>query len=200
MAPTFSNPGKTVLPPSRLAHIVLKTSPKNFEPVLAFYKTFLNASANYESFEQKYAFITYDEEHHRLGLVGFPNVSGSVETTKPGLVHTAFGYDNLHDLALAYRQRKEHGIVPHACVNHGPTTSLYYRDPDGSEIETFTDNMGVEAARANMETEAFAENPMGTYFDPENLVNRLEAGEDEESIKIQANMDDTTGRFFVKAH
>lgn len=51
--------------PSRLAHVVLRTS--NLKEMSLFYKTFLGGKAQVES--DQVAFITYDDEHHRLALV-----------------------------------------------------------------------------------------------------------------------------------
>jgi len=190
MAPTkpttLSNPGKTVIKPNRLAHFVLKTQPSTYKRLVDYYKVFLSAEANYE--DDHNAFITYDDEHHRIGICAFDYCIPHVREAC-GLVHTAFGFDNLYDLALAYRQRKANGIEPYWCVNHGPTTSIYYRDPDGNDIETFIDNYDtVEAAKVAMSTEGFAANPAGLEYDPEVLVQRLEAGESEESIKDLGNM------------
>ena len=39
-----------------------------------------------------------------------------------------------------YLRLKKQGIVPHTCMNHGFTTSLYYLDPDGNEVEIQVDN------------------------------------------------------------
>ncbi|KAF2491365.1 hypothetical protein BU16DRAFT_468965 [Lophium mytilinum] len=198
-APTLSNPGKTVLKPSYLAHFVLKTQVSTYHDLVDYYKTFLNAEANYE--DDHNAFITYDEEHHRIGICAFewcePKVRASV-----GLVHVAFAFDNLFDLALAYRQRKANGIEPYWCVNHGPTTSIYYKDPDGNDIETFCDNYAsVAETKIAMDTPAFAANPAGIEFDPEGLVKRLEAGESDASIKNMENMppfEHKGGRPYVK--
>jgi len=68
-------------------------------------------------------------------------------------------------------------------VNHGPTTSIYYKDPDGNKIETQVDNFPtVQEAGAFMVTPQFMENPVGVDFDPEELVARLRSGEDWTSI------------------
>jgi catechol-2,3-dioxygenase len=101
-----------------------------------------------------------------------------------GFEYIAFSFRTLQDLALAYRQRKERGITPFWCVNHGPATSMYYKDPDGNKIETQVDNFETnEEANSFMMSSKFAESPMGTDFDPEDLIRRLESGEDEKSIK-----------------
>jgi len=181
MTATFDNPGKTVVRPKMLAHVVLKTRPESFPGMVQFYKTFLNAEASYEN--DFLSFLTYDEEHHRVAIGVFPGTGPHVPKSA-GLAHFAFTFDNLHDLALAYRQRRENGILPFWCVNHGPTTSMYYKDPDGNEIETQVDNFdNPEDVNVFMKSTHFAENPIGTEFEPDDLIRRLESGEDEKSIK-----------------
>jgi hypothetical protein len=82
------------------------------------------------------------------------------------------------ELLLAYRQRKAKGIEPVWCTNHGPTTSLYYNDPDGNMLETQFDNFETpEEANAFMTSEEFKSNPIGVDFDPEELIKRIESGE-----------------------
>lgn len=165
--------------PSKLAHVVLVTG--KFKEMVDYYKIFLGAEVSYEN--DVLSFLRYDEEHHRIAIAGIP---GTTEKPKnaAGLHHVAFTFDTLDDLALAYKQRKELGILPSACLNHGPTTSIYYTDPDGNRIETQVDNFDTpEEANGFMASEAFAQNPIGTDFDPEDLVRRLAAGESHATIK-----------------
>jgi catechol-2,3-dioxygenase len=182
MAPSFDDCGDIVTRPKYLAHVVLKTStPETFKAMVKFYKIFLNATASYEN--EFLSFLTYDEEHHRIAIAIFP---GTVERSEAssGMAHVAFAFDSLQDLALAYRQRKKHGILPFWSVNHGPTTSMYYKDPDGNEIETQVDNFDTnEEVDRFMSGPAFADNPIGVDFEPEDLIKRLNSGEAESSIK-----------------
>lgn len=175
---TDTSAGK-VLSPAALAHVVLQTS--QYEPMVAFYKAFLGAHATYEN--KSLAFLTYDKEHHRIAIAHDPSVKPR-DPTSAGMAHMAFSFKTLKDLTLAYRQRKARGIMPIWSVNHGPTTSMYYQDPDGNQIETQVDNFDtVDDANASMNNPEFAENPIGVDYDPEDLIRRLEAGEDEKSIK-----------------
>ena len=57
-----------------------------------------------------------------------------------GLEHVAFTYASLGDLLDTYERLRELGITPYWSINHGPTTSLYYRDPDGNGIELQIDS------------------------------------------------------------
>jgi catechol-2,3-dioxygenase len=185
-APTFSNPGKTVIKPIGLAHVFLKTEPSKFQTMKKYYQTFLSAKIQHEN--EVMAFLAYDEEHHRIAIVGLPG-TGPRDPNAAGLFHFAFTFNSLTDLALAYRQRLAHGIEPYWCVNHGPTTSIYYHDPDGNDIETQVDNFKtVEEANEFLQSPAFAVNPIGTDFDPEELIRKLEAGEDEKVITTRVEI------------
>ncbi|KAH8784986.1 Glyoxalase/Bleomycin resistance protein/Dihydroxybiphenyl dioxygenase [Diaporthe sp. PMI_573] len=165
--------------PAGLAHVVLQTS--QFKPMVAFYKAFLGAHATYEN--EVLCFMTYDEEHHRVAIGHVPGTTPKAPRSA-GLAHMAFSFETLDDLLLAYQQRKARGIMPFWCVNHGPTTSIYYQDPDGNQIETQVDNFATVAeATAFMVSSEFAENPIGADFVPEELIENLANGEDENALK-----------------
>ncbi len=168
-----------IVSPSRLAHVVLRTS--RFDELLAWYKLVLNATPAFES--PTIAFLAYDDEHHRIALIKIPGLAPQPEGAA-GVHHFAFTYESLHDLLGNYVRLKDAGIMPVWGVNHGPTTSLYYADPDGNQIECQVDNCPtVEAAGEFFFTEAFAENPIGVDFDADELYRRLIAGEDESALK-----------------
>ncbi|KAI2783833.1 Glyoxalase/Bleomycin resistance protein/Dihydroxybiphenyl dioxygenase [Daldinia loculata] len=173
-----------VLSPDHLAHVVLRTG--RFKPVVEFYKVFLGAHVVSES--ESLAFLTYDGEHHRVAIVSIPGLDDKVRLSA-GLDHMAFTFKTLDDLATAYLQRKAHGILPVWCVNHGPTTSMYYQDPDGNVLETQVDNFDtVEESTKSMMGPEFVENPIGVDFDPEDLIRRLKSGEPESEIKKRPNI------------
>jgi catechol-2,3-dioxygenase len=175
----FDQQTSKVLAPSALAHVVLQTA--NLERMIDFYTTFLGGTVTHRN--EMLAFITYDEEHHRIALIGLPDTTPKVRGSC-GLDHVSFAFPDLTSLLLAYRQRKAHGIEPDWSVNHGPTTSIYYKDPDGNKLETQVDNFDTnEAATQFMESAAFAENAIGTDFDPEELIERIKAGEEDKSLK-----------------
>lgn len=177
--PDFDAPASKVQSPSALAHVVLRTP--NFKEMEQFYIKFLGARIAYSN--QMLSFLTYDEEHHRIALISLPGKGPKVSSSY-GLEHIAFSFPTLPELLLSYRQRKARGILPSWCVNHGPTTSMYYKDPDGNMLETQVDNFETnEEVGEFMMTEEFAMNPIGTDFDPEDLIARLRGGEDERVLK-----------------
>jgi catechol-2,3-dioxygenase len=182
----------TVLAPKALCHVVLKTTPANFQPIITFYLTLLGAHLTHSS--PTLAFLTYDHEHHRLAILYSPSTVPRAPNSA-GLAHIAFGYSSLSELARSYQQRKALGILQIWCVNHGMSTSMYYVDPGGNELEMQVDNFETaEEAVDFMGSEAFRVNPVGVDFRAEELVGRLEAGEGEESIKRRVDIGERTRR------
>lgn len=173
MTETRTLDAATVRVPAKLAHVVLRTA--HFDEARTWYETVLGATTVFAN--RFLAFLTYDDEHHRLALVDVGGGPAAVAGA-PGLEHVAFTYPHLGDLLATYRRLHEAGIDPAWCVNHGPTTSLYYADPDGTQVELQVDNFDDHAALAAwFRTGSFAANPIGTPFDPEELARRYEAGE-----------------------
>ncbi|KAJ9607644.1 hypothetical protein H2200_007722 [Cladophialophora chaetospira] len=178
-SPSLDSPGSKVLPPAYLAHVVLRTN--KLQAMSSFYQKFLGATVTYEN--DRASFLRFDQEHHRIALLGIPGTADK-NPKSCGLEHIAFTYRTLTDLALSYLQRKQNGFEPYFCVNHGPTTSIYYHDPDGNQLETQVDNFDtLEEATAFVDSPEFAANPVGTDFDPEELVRRIQSGEDDKLIK-----------------
>ena len=171
----------TVIQPQSLAHVLLKTPAAQFETMKTYYKTFLGAKVAYEN--DILYLLAYDEEHHRVGIFAPPGTEPKTPNSA-GLAHFCFSYGTLRELATSYTQRKAHGITPSWCVNHRPTTSMYYTDPDGNQIEAQVENFDdVNDVKKFIESDNFRMNPFGTDFDPEKLIKRLDSGEDEKEIK-----------------
>ncbi|KAJ0160244.1 Biphenyl-2,3-diol 1,2-dioxygenase 2 [Colletotrichum tanaceti] len=177
-APTAPTAPTGVCRPSALAHLVLRT--KDLPRLVEFYRVFLDAKITYSS--DLITFITWDHEHHRLAIINDPDAVPRPENAV-GMDHFALEFDSLADLLQSYKARKELGIEPVRCTNHGMSTSMYYRDPDGNKIETQVDAFETKEEAVRYMTGAeFAEDPLGTTFDPDDLVKRFEAGEDKEDL------------------
>lgn len=159
--------------PIKFAHIVLKTS--RYSEMLEWWKAFLEGEARHES--EFISFISYDDEHHRVAIVNFPNLEDRAATSC-GTEHFAFTYASLDDLFDQFERMKARGVSPYWTINHGMTLSAYYRDPDGNQVETQFDSMTMEEADAFMSGPLFAANPIGIDVDFEALVARRRAGED----------------------
>jgi catechol 2,3-dioxygenase-like lactoylglutathione lyase family enzyme len=158
--------------PQKFAHVVLKTA--NFNDVIEWYATVLQARVAFRN--DFIAFLTYDDEHHRVAVINMPD-SPTPEPAAAGVHHIAYTYGDLGELLSTYRRLKASGIEPARCINHGPTISMYYRDPDGLRVELQIDVFATMAeAHAYFTGPDFAENPIGVLFDPEQLIRDYEAG------------------------
>lgn len=172
-------PATGIVSPLRLAHVVLRTS--RIKEMIAWYKLVLNAGIAFENDE--IAFLAYDDEHHRIAFVNIPGLAPQ-PAGQVGMHHLAFTYPSLDDLLGNYEKLRDQGITPLWCVNHGPTTSMYYGDPEENQIELQVDNYAtVEEAGEFFFTDAFATNTIGVDFDPEDLLRRVRAGEADDDIK-----------------
>lgn len=165
--------------PAKLAHLVLRTQPDRVGTILDWYKTVLEAEAMLET--DGLGFITYDSEHHRIGVLGIPGTQSHVDGLA-GLHHMAFTYGSLGDLLNTYERLRDLGIAPEFTINHGPTTSMYYFDPDKNQVELQVDNMSVEECADFFQSDAYRDNSIGVVFDPEELLERHKSGEPEEAL------------------
>jgi len=168
-----------IISPSKLAHFVLRTS--RYPELVRWYKDVFGAHGVFEN--EILTFLTYDDEHHRIAILNVPNL-GEQPPGICGVHHVAFTYSSLRDLMSTYERLRDAGIKPVYVINHGPTTSLYYCDPDGNQLELQVENYeSVTASTQFFYSPAFAKNPIGVEFDPEDMLKRLHAGESEEALK-----------------
>lgn len=160
--------------PDRLAHVVLRT--QRFGELFAWWRNVLQADVVFEN--GFIGFLTFDDEHHRIAIVQ-PKDLGDPVRNSCGLDHIAFTYASLADLVATYERLAADGIRPAWAVNHGPTLSLYYADPDGNQAELQVDRFAtVDEATAFLRSPAFAHHPVGHSVDFADLVSRFHAGED----------------------
>ena len=171
--------------PVKFAHVVYMT--RRFDQMIRWYRSVFEAEVVYQN--PALAFLTYDDEHHRFAFANLdvlkPADTSPDDRGEIGVNHVAYTYGSVADLLDTYRRLKDAGIAPYWPVHHGPTLSLYYRDPDGNRMEFQVDCCTAEEARALMATEAYAANPVGVAFDPDMLLARFEDGESPDRLMVQ---------------
>lgn len=158
----------------RLAHVVLQTN--RVVEMRDWYLAVLGAHVVFEG--PGLCFLTFDEEHHRIALVASP-ADPWVERTPftVGLQHTAFTFQTLEALLEKNAQLREAGLEPRVSIQHGVTTSMYYRDPDGNTVELQIDNFDTpEDATAYMTGPEYSADPIGPSFDPQTMADALRGG------------------------
>lgn len=177
--------------PVKLAHIVRRTS--RLEEMIHWYETVLAATVVHR--DAMLAFLTYDDEHHRIAIAGIPGLEEQ-PAMAAGTDHVAFTHADLGDLLNTYVRLKREGIEPYWCINHGPTTSMYYKDPDGNRVELQVDNYPTaDETNRWIRSGDFAKNPIGVVFDPEELVARYRAGEPMDQLITRPPLPDGAAPF-----
>ena len=165
--------------PIRMAHAVLKTY--DVEALRKWYCDALDARVVFEKLPM-HSFISYDEEHHRLAFTKMGGPPLPNDPRAPGLLHIAYTYSTLSDLLGVYTKLRDLGVKPHFTVNHGPTISFYYSDPDGNGVEFMVDRFENAQAAQDLIDKVFDRNPVGIACDPEALLERKRAGATDEDL------------------
>jgi len=172
------------IPPAKLAHVVFQTPA--IAPLRDWYGTVFGARVVHQN--PMLCFMTFDEEHHRIALIQRPEIAAAGEAPRAGLHHIAFSYDGIGDLLRTYARLKALGIQPFWCVHHGISVSMYYRDPDGNQVELQVDALATPAEAQAYIDANFPSNPIGVTFDPDALLARHQAGAPVASLLRQSEM------------
>jgi catechol-2,3-dioxygenase len=175
--------------PSKLAHVVIQSG--FFRETRDWYMKVLCADVAFEN--DDVVFLRYDDEHHRLGIINAREAS-PLDKRASGVEHISFTFPMLEQLLSTYLRLKGLGILPFWPIIHGPTVSLYYRDPNGVKVE-----MQYDVFKTPAEVDAFfaagsyVENFMGVIFDPEEMIKRYESGESLSSLTKRPPLPPGTG-------
>lgn len=156
---------------------------RHYPEMIEWYKTVFGARVQHQN--EFLAFMTFDDEHHRLVIFEDPE---TVEkpATAAGIDHVGYGVASYGDLVKIYERLKGDNIAPFAQLNHIFTTSLYYHDPDGNEVEFSVDNFPTKAeCDAFVRSEAMNEigrPPFGYEFDPDELARQYHEGASDKDL------------------
>lgn len=122
------------------------------------------------------SFFRCGPEFLALAILQIPNTAEK-NAQMNGLEHFAFTFETLEDLVVMYKERKAVNVLPFRAVHHGPTVSVYYKDPDGNKVEMQVEVIKeLGALLAYSRSDAMRTNPVGVEMDPEEIVAIVEAG------------------------
>jgi catechol-2,3-dioxygenase len=154
--------------PIGYAHVVLRTS--QMDKMIEWYRSVIGLEVVLVT--PVITFLTFDHSQDRLALMQSDDIDPA---QRKNVDHIAYDYQSIEDVVAVYRRAGKFGVKPHWCINHGVATSMYYRDPDGNQIETsvthFEDRDSVNGWLANGD---FDRNPVGVTIDAEELALRVE--------------------------
>ena len=167
--------------PAYISHYGIRA--KKLGEMIEWYAQVFQAKVQHQN--EFLAFMTYDDEHHRLVIFEDPETVDRLPTAS-GIDHVGYGVASFGDLVAIYERLKKQGVTPFAQLNHRFTTSLYYHDPDGNEVEFSVDNLATkEECSAFVTSEEMAEigrPPFGYAFDPDELAALVHQGASMETL------------------
>lgn len=171
-----------VLTPT-LHHVNLKTV--RLDEMIGWYAKVLGMRLYFQY--EGGAWLSNDAANHRLALLTSPEMADDPDKiAHTGMHHSAYEFGaSVDDLLGTYERLRKQGIVPHACLDHGMTTSFYYADPDGNSVELQVDNFGGDWSKGSdfvKTSPDFAANPIGTPLDPDRMVAERRAGMSPEEL------------------
>jgi catechol 2,3-dioxygenase len=125
--------------PERIGHVVIKV--RDIERSKKFYTEILGLQLMMDMPKLKMAFFASNgRDHHELACAEVGADAAGNQPKQIGLVHIAFRLRDEDHLRAAYREFKEKNVPIAFTVDHGITKSIYFRDPDGNQLEVYCDN------------------------------------------------------------
>jgi len=149
--------------PQRIGHVVIKV--RNLERSARFYSEVMGLQVM--KMEPGMGFFASNgRDHHEIAAI---EVGADAPVAPPraiGLSHIAFRLNDEAHLRAAYDDLKAHDVKIITTINHGVTKSIYFRDPDGNQLEVYCDGLPHEVAKfpdpyAGMEKLDFAKDAPG---------------------------------------
>jgi catechol 2,3-dioxygenase len=132
--------------PERIGHVVIKV--RNLARSRKFYTEVLGMDVMMDAPAIRGVFLANNRrDHHEIALFEVGPEAEGLRAKQIGLSHIAFRLRNEEELRAAYREFKEKDVPISFTVDHGVTKSIYFRDPDGHELEVYCDNPPEEIAK-----------------------------------------------------
>ncbi|MDH3309537.1 MAG: VOC family protein [Gammaproteobacteria bacterium] len=132
---------------ANLGHVVFYV--RDLDKSTAFYRDVVGLKLVGRIFNGRASMLTGGSTHHELLLIEVGAAPGPLQGKHIGLYHVGWKIgENLDDLRRAHERILASGYDIDGMSDHTVSQSLYLHDPDGNEIELFTDDPSVDWRRS----------------------------------------------------
>ncbi len=119
-----------------LGHVVIKV--RNQQRAEAFYNGILGIPIAARLEAHAMTFFTLGN-HHDFAILAVGDDAPDAPGNSPGLLHVAFKIGNSIDELRKAKVVLESAGVTAEAYDHGVAQSIYFKDPDGNEVELYVD-------------------------------------------------------------
>jgi catechol 2,3-dioxygenase len=122
------------MPIQRVGHVVIKM--RDLDEAKRFYRDILGMKITDER-EGFGVFFRFDDYHHDIAVFKVDEDAEAPQKNQVGLAHIALVADSCDTVKAMHRRLKEHEVSIFRTVDHGITQSVYFKDPEGNELEIY---------------------------------------------------------------
>ena len=122
------------MPIERVGHVVIKM--RDLDEAKRFYRDILGMKITDER-EGFGVFFRFQDYHHDIAVFKVDEDATLPQQNQVGLAHVAMVADSFDTVKEMYQRLKEHDVPIVRTVDHGITQSVYFKDPDGNELEIY---------------------------------------------------------------
>jgi catechol 2,3-dioxygenase len=122
------------MPIERVGHVVIKM--RDLDAAKRFYRDILGMQITDER-EGFGVFFRFHDYHHDIAVFKVGEDAAAPQKNQVGLAHIALVADSFDTVKAMYRRLKEHDVPIVRTVDHGITRSVYFKDPEGNELEIY---------------------------------------------------------------
>jgi catechol 2,3-dioxygenase len=134
------------MPIERVGHVVIKM--RDLEAAKRFYRDILGMKITDER-EGFGVFFRFHDYHHDIAVFQVAEDAALPQKNQVGLAHIALVADSFATVKAMYQWLKEHNVPIVRTVDHGITKSVYFKDPEGNELEIYCEAPGVDWREVN---------------------------------------------------
>lgn len=118
----------------RVGHVVLKM--RDLNAAKHFYGEILGMNISRER-EGSAVFFRFHTYHHDIAIFKVDDDADLPKRNQVGLAHVALIAENFMAVKEIHERLVEYGVPITRMIDHGITKSIYFKDPEGNELEIY---------------------------------------------------------------